>query len=350
MVNGELRTKVAVPLEVPVIKPSLIPLDVLQDVAREALSGSQPIDESALDEPQTAPVALPGELPLLGTVKADVEVAYFALTQVPLFKDLSSGSLEAMSLSAAQLEVPEGEFLFREGDDATSFFVVVDGTLELLRHKEGREVSLRHAQKGDAFGLFGLFSERLRAASARAIGDCTVMEIGAQTLQRLLPNDPLLHQRLLGFYRERVVEDFMASRIFADVDSVARTRLTSRFTHKELEPTQTLLNPGEVANLIAVITHGRLILEDRSKIGQRPREFEVIRGQYLIITSAISGHPSKLRVLAPEYATLSMLTHRDLHELLRDYPALRCLPSRLPNFARALDRDVFCGSTGLPGL
>lgn len=349
-IRRELNTRVAVPMPPPMLKPSLIPVDVLQAVAREeklqALEEQQQFDT----DPKTAQIPLSGDFPILGQVTADVEVAYFALTQVPLFKELPQPSLEAMSSGAIQLEVPDGEFLFKEGDEATSFFVVVDGTLELLRHKDGREVALRHAKKGEAFGLFGLFSAQLRAASARAIGDCTILEISSQKLQHLLAHDEVLHQKLLAFYRERLVEGFMSSRLFGDIDSIARARLIGRFQHKEFEAKEALLNPGEVSNLIAVVTHGRLILEDRSRVGQAPREFEVTQGQFLSITCAMSGLPSKLRVLAPEYATVSMLSHKVLNELMRDYPALRSLPSRLPNFGRALDRDVFCGSTGVPGL
>ncbi len=345
-VPREVRSRVAVPVPPPMLKPSLIPVDVMQDVAREAQRRGY--DESFDTDPRTAQMQLAD--PVHGTVTADVEVAYFALTQVPLFRELPVDSLEAMSSGAIQLEVPDGELLFREGDEATSFFVVVDGTLELLRHKDGREVALRHAAKGEAFGLFGLFSAQLRAASARAIGDCTILEISAERLQALLAADEVLHQRLLGFYRERLVEGFMASRLFGDIDSIARARLIGRFSNKELEPKQALLNPGEVSNLIAVVTHGRLILEDRSRLGQSPRHFEVTQGQFVAITCAMSGLPSKLRVLAPEYATISVLEHKDLMELMRDYPALRSLPARLPNFARALDRDVFCGGTGVPGL
>ncbi len=349
-IRRELNTRVAVPMPPPMLKPSLIPVDVLQAVAREeklqALEEQQQFDT----DPKTAQIPLSSDFPILGQVTADVEVAYFALTQVPLFKELPQASLEAMSSGAIQLEVPDGEFLFKEGDEATSFFVVVDGTLELLRHKDGREVALRHAKKGEAFGLFGLFSAQLRAASARAIGDCTILEISSQKLQHLLAHDEVLHQKLLAFYRERLVEGFMSSRLFGDIDSIARARLIGRFQHKEFEAKEALLNPGEVSNLIAVVTHGRLILEDRSRVGQAPREFEVTQGQFLSITCAMSGLPSKLRVLAPEYATVSMLSHKVLNELMRDYPALRSLPSRLPNFGRALDRDVFCGSTGVPGL
>lgn len=355
-IRRELRTRVAVAVPPPVLSPtqaaipkSLIPVDVMRDFEREAQRDA--LDDSFDQEPRTSQIPVSGEeISVLGHVTADVEVAYFALTQVPLFKGLPEASLEALASGSIQLEVPDGEFLFKEGDEATSFFVVVDGALELLRHKDNREVALRHAQKGEAFGLFGLFSAQLRAASARAIGDCTILEISSEKLQGLLAADDALHQKLLSFYRERLVEGFLASRLFADIDSIARARLIGRFTHKEFDAKQTLLNPGEVSNLIAVVTHGRVILEDRSRLGQSPREFEVTQGQFLSITCALSGLPSKLRVLVPEYATVSMLTHKDLNELMRDYPALRSLPSRLPQFARQLDRDIFCGSTGVPGL
>ena len=348
-IRRELRNRVAVPVAPPALKPSLIPLDVIQDVQRQARETKKQ-DDSFDSEPRTAPIPIAGQEPVHGQISADLEVAYFALTQVPLFKDLPTSTLEAMAEGALQLEVPDGEFLFCEGDEATSFFVVIDGTLELLRHKEGREVAFRHAKKGEAFGLFGLFSAQLRAASARAIGDCTILEVNSQRLQQLVDQDDVLHERLLGAWRERLVEGFLASKLFSDIDSIARARLIGRFTHREIEAGQTLLNPGEVSNLLAIVTHGRLILEERSRAGQPPKHYEVTQGQFLALTSALSGLPSKLRVLAPEYATLSVLTHKDLNELLRDYPALRSLPNRLPNFGRALDRDVFCGTTGVPGL
>ncbi len=329
---------------VPVSPPSLIPADVLEQLRDEARHGGR--EESFDTEPRTAQLHLQ---PVHGTVRADTEVAYFALTQVPLFRELPGASLEALSRGAIQLEVPDGEFLFCEGDEATSFFVVVDGTLELLRHKDGRQVALRHTSRGEAFGLFGLFSAQLRAASARAIGDCTILEISAPQLQALLADDEALHQRLLAFYRERLVEGFLASRLFADIDSIARARLIGRFVNHEVEAGEALLTPGEVKNLLAVVTHGRLLLEER-RVGQPSRHYEVTQGQFLALTCALSGVPSRWRVFAPEFTTLSMLNQKDLAELLVDYPALRSLPTRLPQYARALARDVFCGGTGVPGL
>lgn len=347
IVPPSLRTRVAVPVPPPVLRPSLIPHDVLQDVRREAQSRPEEVFDPEI---RTAPVPVGDDVPVLGQVQADLEVALFALTQVKLFKELPTSSLEALAAGALQLEVPDGELLFNEGDDAVSFFVVVDGTLEIQRHKDGREVRLRHVTRGEAFGLFGLFSAQLRAASVRAIGDCTVLEISGEQLQALLETDDLLHDRLIRFYRERLVEGFMTSKLFADIDSIARARLIGRFVNQELEAGQTVLHPGEVGNLLAVVTHGTVVLEERSKVGGPPRHFEVTQGQFLAVTSALSGLPSKMRVFAPGYATLSVLPHKDLNELLRDYPALRAMPARLPGVANQLDRDVFCGTTGIPGL
>ncbi|MCA2980172.1 MAG: cyclic nucleotide-binding domain-containing protein [Myxococcaceae bacterium] len=319
-------------------------MDVMEDVEREEQVQSAELEAS------TSPLPVPDEVPLFTEVEADPEVALFALTQVGLFKNLPVPSLERLARGARQLEIPDGEFLFVEGDEARSFYVVLEGTVEVLRQKDGREVALRHANRGEALGLFGLFSAQLRAASGRAIGDCVVIEVWGERLQELLDRDDVLHSRVLQMHRERLLESFMASRLFGDVDSIARARLIGRFANRSLETNEQVMSPGEVSNLVAVVTHGSLVLEERARPGEQPRTFEVTPGQFLVITGAMSGVPSRLRIYAPEFATLSVLSHRDLNELLGDYPALRTLPQRLPAHANQLDRHVFCGTIGVPGL
>lgn len=347
-----MRTRVAVPVSSPMpSKPSLIPVDVLQEMRRE--EADHAVDHEGFDhEPKTAPVpVVDDDVVVMGQGDADLEVAVFALSQVPLFRALPTASLEALALGTQQLDIPAGEVLFVEGEDANSFYVVIDGTLDIARERDGRDVVLRQVKRGEALGLFGLFAGQLRPGTARANGDCTVLEIAANRLQRLLESDDLLHVRVLEFYRERLVEGFLASKLFTDLaDSVARSRLSAKFKNVDLKAGTTLMEPGEVSNLICVVTHGRLMLEERARPGQQPRHFEVTQGQFVMVTSAMSGQPLKLRVWAEEYATVSMLEHKDLNELLRDYPALRSLPKRLPGYANTLDRDVFCGTTGVTGL
>lgn len=361
--NRRVEYRVAIPLQQPIPGPSLIPADVWHSYQLEVAEAERAQAERHARELAAAPVKLPDydledlelvsaehEIGLSATVPADPEVALFALSQVPMFAELPRASLEALVAKARQGEVSAGEYLFMEGDPADSFFVVIEGALEILRRRDELEVALRHLGRGEAIGLFGLFSGKVRAACSRAIGDVVVLEIPSAALEEVLREDDALHARLLTFFRERLLEGFLgSSKLFQDVDSIARARLIGRFAEKALLAQETLVQPGEVSNLLAVILSGRVMLEVRPRAGQEPRLFELLPGQFLAVTSALSGAPSRMRVYAAEDTTLALLGHRELAELLRDYPALRAITSRLPSVARMLDRDVFCGHTGVPG-
>ncbi|MBK7859476.1 MAG: cyclic nucleotide-binding domain-containing protein [Archangiaceae bacterium] len=353
------RSRIAVPVVAtpPVLRPSLIPFDVMQAYETELAQAERDEAEAVKRASVAAPLRAPLEAESVESVAyvtqgpADPEVAMLALSQVPQFGSLPRPSVMAMAKASWQEDVPAGEFLFLEGDAADSFFVVVDGTLEILRQRDGREVALRHIGRGEAIGLFGLFSGQVRAASARAIGDAVVLEVPCSELKELLDRDDELHNNLLRFYRERILEGFVgASRLFADVDMIARARIIGRFGHKNLAKGETLMHPGEVTNAILVVTHGTLLIEERARAGQSPRQFEVSQGQFLALTGAMSGVPSRMRVYADSDTSLVFLGHKEIAELMRDYPALRGMPTRLPQLTRQLDRDVFCGHTGVPGM
>lgn len=344
------RPRVAVPLAPPVLTPSLIPYDVLQAYQKEQAS------QVGTTGPIARPVELreewtTNEVQFIAESTPETAVAVEMLTQVAELSKVAPATLEQLVTDARQLEVPDGEALFIEGEPAESFYVVMEGTLEILRRRDGREVALRHLARGEAIGLFGLFSGALRGADARAIGEVRVLEIPASSLQRAVDQDGDLNERLLRFYRERTLERFLgSSKVFAEIDSIARARLIGCFKEQYCQGGEVLNQPGEVTNLLAVVTHGTLMLEDRGRLGQAARQFVVQPGQFLAITSALSGLPSRMKVTAGPQTSLAVLTQKELVELLRDYPALRRLSTRLAQYARALDRDVFCGDSGTPGV
>ncbi|MBI3185209.1 MAG: cyclic nucleotide-binding domain-containing protein [Myxococcales bacterium] len=352
--------RVAIPLQQPIpSRPSLIPADVWrsyqQEVARAKREESErhQVDAAAspVGEDELEFVSAEYDIGLAATTSADPEVAYFALSQVSLFSALPRESLEAMVKDSRQGEIASGEYLFLEGDSAESFFVVVDGTVEIIRRRDEREVVLRHMGRGEAIGLFGLFSGKMRAACARAIGEAVVLEVPCATLGRIVQADQAFNERLLKFYQERLLEGFLgSSKLFTDVDPIARARMIGRFRERALRAQETLVQPGEVSNLLGVLISGRVMLELRPRAGQQQRLFELLPGQFVAVTSAMSGAPSRMRIWAAEASTVSILGHRELADLLRDYPALRGLSARLPGSARELDRDVYCGHTGVPGL
>ena len=217
--------------------------------------------------------------------------------------------------------------------------------------REGDEFALRHIGRGEAIGIFGFFSGQKRAACARAIGDVAVLEVPAHALDSVVEKDEALRQRLLKLYKERLLEGFLGtSRLFSDVDSIARGMMIARFKDRFVEASSVLVQPGEVCNLMAVVVSGRLHLEQKTKSGQVSTLYELLPGQFLALTSAFQGMPSRMKVYAAEPSMVLMLTQREWSELSRDYPALRAVTARLAKHAHKLERDVYCGHTGVPGL
>jgi CRP-like cAMP-binding protein len=351
------------------LSSSLIPTDVLEEYEREVATWEREAAEQVSPPRTTMPIpAVEASQPIeivsgiseapsieqVGAVTespADVAFAAQALSKVTLFEGLELSSLENLVSGAKSLDFPAGEYLFVEGDHAASFFVITEGTVEILSERESRKVALRHMSLGEPVGLFGLFSGAQRAASARAIGDVQALEIPSDRLQALLDQDDALHAKLLRFYRERLMEGFLGStRIFSEVDSIARARIIGRFKPRDLSAGESLVLPGEVTNLIAVVTHGELVLAEKFRAGGGSKRLTVGQGEFVALTCALSGIPTRMRMGADAPASVMVLEQKELFELLRDYPALRNLPARFSRHAQQVDRDLFSGHTGIPGL
>ncbi len=329
---------------------SLIPMDVLEAVQHQAAEIVATPEELAHGELATVPLSLAGDPRRSHRRLVDRLTVVESLRQVPLFATIPEESLQALAVDAALVDVAKGDLLFSEGDDARSFFVLLDGALEILRQRDDHEVSIRNVKAGEVFGLFGLFSTQLRSASSKAVDRATVLEINGETLQELLEEDEAVHHKLLSYYRDRSIESFMSSRFFADIDPIARNRFIGRFNVMTFDAGQLLVNPGEVTNLMAIVTHGRCILESRNQVGQSAQRLEVTQGQFMIVAGAMVGSPARYKIYAADDSSLCVLAHRDLAELIRDDPAINTLPSRFSQFTRQIDRGLYCGTVGIPGL
>lgn len=138
------------------------------------------------------------------------------LKDVPLFHGLGDDLGAALAAVARAVELPAGEWLFRERDPAVSMFVVASGRLEVVIEEPQLQV-IRVLGRGAAVGELALLTGKQRSASVRALRDSELLEIGATDFAGLLASDPafaLTLTRTLG-------EQLQASRGLA-VDSMPR--------------------------------------------------------------------------------------------------------------------------------
>jgi NADH dehydrogenase len=96
-----------------------------------------------------------------------------------------------------------GQVIIRQGDLADSFYVLVNGEVQVVREEPGGERELARMQPGDIFGEMGLLRQERRNATVRAVGRVDVLMLGQQDFQMLAKT-----WKHLG----KLVEDVAASR------------------------------------------------------------------------------------------------------------------------------------------
>jgi NTE family protein len=111
------------------------------------------------------------------------------LRGVPIFAALPDAARSELALGAPRRHLSAGEWLFREGEPATSLFAVLSGRLEVVAEDQGGAV-MREIGRGAAVGELALLTGHPRSASVRARRDSELLEVEASRFDALLSRDP----------------------------------------------------------------------------------------------------------------------------------------------------------------
>jgi CRP-like cAMP-binding protein len=90
------------------------------------------------------------------------------LRGVPLLAPLPEATLERLAYAATTVRCEAGGTVFRRGDTGDRFYVVVEGTVEILG---------RHFGPGECFGEIALLREVPRTATVTAVSDVLLLAL-----------------------------------------------------------------------------------------------------------------------------------------------------------------------------
>jgi CRP/FNR family cyclic AMP-dependent transcriptional regulator len=121
------------------------------------------------------------------------------LASIDLFSSLSKRERREIANRADEIEVPEGTPLVREGEFAYEFFVIEEGSAEVLR--EGEHVA--DLGPGDFLGEMGIVAQAPRNASVVAREPTRVMVLSEQDFRGVARSFPAVAQRIREAVRER---------------------------------------------------------------------------------------------------------------------------------------------------
>jgi CRP-like cAMP-binding protein len=121
------------------------------------------------------------------------------LRKLPLFADLSEEELHRVAPFATEVVVHSGHRLVKQGEFSYDFFVIEDGTAEVLR--DGEHVI--DLGPGNFFGEIGLLEKDLRNADVVAKSDMHLVTLSGWDLRRLSRNAPQVVDQIRAVVEER---------------------------------------------------------------------------------------------------------------------------------------------------
>ena len=121
------------------------------------------------------------------------------LASIDLFSSLSKRERTEIASRADEIDVPEGTHLVREGEFAYEFFVIEDGSAEVLR--DGQHVA--DLGPGDFLGEIGIVTRAPRNASVVAREPTRVMVLSEQDFRGVARSFPTVAEQIREAVRER---------------------------------------------------------------------------------------------------------------------------------------------------
>jgi CRP-like cAMP-binding protein len=122
------------------------------------------------------------------------------LATVPLFSGCSKKELRTIATLADEIDLREGKVLTRQGSPGREFFVLLEGTVEVVR--DGKRITT--LRDGDFFGELALISNIPRTATVTATSPIRALVVVGRDFRRLLQEDAGIAVKVLGTMAERM--------------------------------------------------------------------------------------------------------------------------------------------------
>ena len=113
------------------------------------------------------------------------------ITRIAVFRGLKPETVEHIVAPATCVTLAPHATLFRQGDPATAFFIMIDGWVKLYRITlSGEETVIHILTKGDSFAEAVAFTGSRYPATAEAVSDARVVRIPADHVVRCIRESP----------------------------------------------------------------------------------------------------------------------------------------------------------------
>jgi thioredoxin reductase (NADPH) len=193
-----------------------------------------------------------------------------------IFPVLTESQLQRISRFGTRRTVKDGEILFRQGDDGTHFFVILQGELDVVQpHEDGETLIVRH-QPGNFTGETAMLGGRRALATGRFRGDGEVVDIPPSALRSLVVTDAELSELLMRAFilrRVALINNHFGDAVVVGSRHCARTQGLREFLTRNGHP---------YVYLDVEQDEGARVLVDRFHIGPQDIPVLICRGTKIL--------------------------------------------------------------------
>ena len=130
------------------------------------------------------------------------------IQQADLFWGMSRSFMKEVMDVAVKETYQKGDFLFREGDPAVHFYILIKGRIKLTTSEAGQLVHTVN-NDGEAFGWSSLVERDVYSASAECTEKTILQKFDRRSLQKVieedLANGLIFFKRLAGIIGNRLI-------------------------------------------------------------------------------------------------------------------------------------------------
>jgi CRP-like cAMP-binding protein len=133
------------------------------------------------------------------------------IQQTDLFQGMDKDFIKETYDLTVKESFEQGKVLFREGDRAGHFYILLKGQVRLGTRDTGQVVHTV-SRPGEAFGWSSLVGRDIYSASAECVQPTTLVKIDREDFQEVLEKDPInglsFFRRLAGALGERLINSY----------------------------------------------------------------------------------------------------------------------------------------------